>query len=152
MLKGSVFAKIIGLVLTLCGYSKRNCRPTTKSAPKTRKIGVDQTTASRKRSKTVLDFSTENIEAFDHLHQNWVINSRYSLTPTQQPDGENENDVVPDAIKYLTPFETVEGDNKSLYDRINGLETQLQTVNATLASLVDGTRDRCDSMEQRLVK
>ena len=138
--------------MRLCGYSKRNCRPTTKSAPKTRKIGVDQTTASRKRSKTVLDFSTENIEAFDHLHQNGVINRRYSLQPIQQPDGENQNDLVPDAIKYLTPFETAEGDNKSLYDRINGLETQLQTVNATLASLVDGTRDRCDSMEQRLVK
>ena len=152
MLKGSVFAKIIGIVLTLCGYSKRNCRPTTKSAPKTRKIGVDQTTSSRKRSKTVLDFSTENIEAFDHLHQNRVINRRYSLTPIQQPDGENQNDVVPDAIKYLTPFETVEGDNKSLYDRINGLETQLQTVNATLESLVDGIRDRVDDMEQRLVK
>ena len=138
--------------MRLCGYSKRNCRPTTKSAPKTRKIGVDQTTSSRKRSKTVLDFSTENIEAFDHLHQNGVINRRYSLQPIQQPDGKNQNDLVPDAIKYLTPFETAEGDNKSLYDRINGLETQLQTVNATLASLVDGTRDRCDSMEQRLVK
>ena len=74
------------------------------------------------------------------------------MQPIQQPDGENQNDLVPDAIKYLTPFETAEGDNKSLYDRINGLETQLQTVNATLASLVDGTRDRCDSMEQRLVK
>ena len=138
--------------MRLCGYSKRNCRPTTKSAPKTRKIGVDQTTASRKRSKTVLDFSTENIEAFDHLHQYRVVNRRHSLKPIQQPDGENQNDVVPDAVKYLTPFETAEGDNKSLYDRINGLETQLQTVNATLASLVDGTRDRCDSMEQRLVK
>ena len=138
--------------MTLCGYSKRNCRPTTKSAPKTRKIGVDQTTSLRKRSKTVLDFSTENIEAFDNLHQNRLLNRRNSWKPIQQPDGENKNGVVPDAIKYLTPFETVEGDNKSLYDRINGLETQLQTVNATLASLVDGTRDRCDSMEQRLVK
>ena len=138
--------------MRLCGYSKRNCRPTTKSAPKTRKIGVDQTTSSRKRSKTVLDFSTENIEAFDHLHQNRVINRRYSLTPIQQPDGENQNDVVPDAIKYLTPFETVECDNKSLYDRIIGLEKQLQTVNVTLESHVGGTRDRFDDIEQRLEK
>ena len=142
----------MGLVLTLCGYTKTNCRPTSKSAPKKRQIGVEQTTSSRKRSKTVLDFFTDNIEAFDHPHQNQDLNKRYSLNPIQQSHREDQNDVVPDAIKYQTPFETVEVDSKTVYDRINGLETQLQTVNAALDFLVESTRDRLDDVEQRLMK